>query len=309
MRRQLLIALCSFASLWTGSSTLADDTTERVAIRADWKVGDEIHLICDRVREVREGDAAPTGGHSQTPATIRVMEKHEDGYLLRLQYGRTEMIPPDPKQSASLNRVPQVPMIFLLSNDGAIVRLENWKEVRDGAVALVRSTLQESGMPSEEINATLKKTQGMYATQAQTTMMMTRDIAMYFYPIGIDIAAGEPLDTVGSIENPFGGEPFPTRTRLMAKPIANGKHQYRVTLETKFDAEPCARILLDSISQFAKKGAPRAELPSRFDIEDHSEFVFDAERGWVVQGSHERKSVVNELRRLDRWEWKLDPTS
>lgn len=278
----------------------ADDAPTRVTIQADWKAGDEIRLVEERVREKYEPGKPDQRTHSRTPLRIRVLEKLPGEYRLSLEYGRTEFLPPDADTDRLASEVPPSTLIVRLSEDGRITSLENWEAVLDAAEAAIKSSA--TNRSDEELKLALENVRKMFGTHDKATLLMTRTIAMYFYVIGVDVGAGEPLLTENWTDNPFGGERIPTHTELTGVP--EGEARYRITLRTRFDSS-AARIIQQSLKALAQRSDSQAPLPKQFGIEDQSEWVFDRPRGWVVSAEFERTVRWDEKRQVDRTKWSL----
>lgn len=282
-----------------------DESAERIVIRANWDVGEEVTLINERIYEKQTKGSAPTRGHTRCPATIRVLDKSDDGYRLRVEYGKSEFIPPNPEAAKAVEDFPQLPLIIRLSHDGTITSLENWETVRDTTLKLLREKLITDGQADDDTRFRIDKAGEIFDTHDKATALMTRGIAMYFYPIGIEVNAGEPLDSTGAIMNPLGGDPLPNKTRLVAERVPGAEGRYRVTVQTRFDEE-AGHILQESVKAWIKEQANNPPPVTTFSIADESEFIFDEARGWVIEGSFTRTFVTDDSREIDRRMWRLE---
>ncbi len=289
IRTILLVILCLPLSGF-------DDLTRRsVEILPRWKKGDSFAfaLTITRAREKSVDGRSTVSGKTRTHFTIEVLRADDNGYLVGWTAGDTTFEASLPSETF-LRQVVDVmkgkQIVLQVDDHGTITGVQNWKELQSETLKamdaiLAKASDSHKGGTNQTLLSNLRaQWETMFATKEQVEQLCTRDARIYFMALGRKYALNEPHEYNDLLPNPIGGDPFPTRARIILKAFDQQSGQAVLSWSQTTDPKQAARIWESMIKDLASrrgKKSPEGEFARTIFMEDKADIVVDVRTGWV----------------------------
>lgn len=270
-----------------------DLTRHSVEILPHWQKGDSFDLTITRARE-KSGDGQSTvSGTTRTHFTIEVLRSDDKGYLVGWTAGETTFEAPVPSESflrQVVGLMKGMQIVLQLDERGTIRGVQNWKELRSETLKVMDALLakipdSQKGSSDHTLMSNLRaQWETMFATKEQVEQLCTRDARMYFMALGRRYVLSKPYEYSDLLPNPLGGEPFPTRARIILKAFDQPSRQAVLSWNQMTDPKQAARILESMIKDLAVrrgKKSPEGAFAKTISMEDKADIAMDAGTGWV----------------------------
>jgi hypothetical protein len=288
IRTVLLVVLCLPLS---GFDDLARHNME---ILPHWKKGDSFDLTITRTREKSVDGRSTRSGKTRTHFTVDVLRADDKGYFVGWTAGDTTFESSLPsenflRQVVGIMKGKQI--VLQIDERGTITGVQNWKELRSETFkamdALLAKTLNShKGSADQTLLSNLRaQWKTMFATKEQVEQLCTRDARIYFMALGRKHVLNEPHEYNDLLPNPIGGDPFPTRARIILKAFDQQSGQALLSWNQTTDPEEAARILKSMIKDLAArrgKQSQEGEFAKTIAMEDNAEIAVDVHTGWIT---------------------------
>lgn len=287
VRAVLLVILCLPLSGF-------DDVTRRsVEILPHWKRGDSFDLIMTRARNKSVDGRSTLSGKTRARVTIDVLRADDKGYLVGWTAGETTFEDPAPSESflrQVVGLMKGMQIILQLDERGTIRGVQNWKELRSETLKVMDALLaktpdSQKGSTDQPLMSNLRaQWETIFTTKEQVEQLCTRDARVYFMALGRRYVINEPYEYNDLLPNPLGGDPFPTRARIILKTFDRRSGQAGLSWNQTTDPEQAARILEPMIKDLAArrgKKSPEGAFAKTISMEDTADIVVDVRTGWV----------------------------
>ncbi|MGE0471127.1 MAG: hypothetical protein AB7L09_14260 [Nitrospira sp.] len=296
-RAAVLILLC--LPLW-GFEKIPPQSVE---IIPHWNKGDKIELMVTRVRDKSLNGRSAVLGKTHTRFSLEVLHVSTQGYLVGWTVGATTFDVPAPSESVLrqvVGLMQGVQIVLQIDPRGAITGVHNWEVLRsemlrnlDGLLA--KRSDSQRGQPDQGIMTNLRaQWDTMFSTKAQVEQVCTRDAQLYFRILGRTYTWDQPYEYQGFLENPLGGDPFPTRADIVLKSFNRRSEHAVLHWNQSADREQTDRIMRSLVKDLAaRKGkhVPEKGFLQAVGLENHAEIEVDVGTGWVSKLT-ETKSVT-----------------
>lgn len=305
VRAVLLVVLCLPLSGF-------DDINNSVEILPHWKMGDSFDLTITRAREKSVDDRSTLTGKTHTRFAVQVLSAHADGYLLGWTAGDTTFEDPSPSESflrQVVGLMKGMQIVLILDRHGTIRGVQNWEALRSETVkvmdALLRKTADSpQGKNDHRLMSNLRaQWETMFTTKEQVEQLCTRDARIYLKVLGRRYRVNEPYEYPDLLPNPLGGEPFPTRARILLKTFDQQSGQAMLSWNQAIDHKAAARILESMIKDLAArrgKKTPDGEFAQAISMEDHADIEVDVRTGWVTRFTRTQSVKLGTRGQTDR---------
>lgn len=266
-----------------------------VEILPHWKKGDSFVLTITRAREKSVDGQSTVSGKTHAHFTVEVLRADNKGYLVGWTAGDTTFEASVPSETF-LRQVVGIMkgkrIVLQIDERGAITGVENWQELRSETLKAMDTLLAKTpdsrnGSTDQTLLSNLRaQWETMFAMKEQVEQLCTRDARIYFIALGRRYVLNEPHEYNDLLPNPIGGDPFPTRARIILKTFDQQSGQALLSWNQKTDPKQTARILESMIKDLA---ARRGKKPSEGDfaktmsMEDNAEINVDVNTGWVTK--------------------------
>ena len=288
VRAVLLIVLCLPLSGF-------DAINNTVEILPHWKTGDSFDLTITRAREKSVDGRSALTGKTHTRFAVQVLSADADGYLLGWTAGDTTFEDPSPSESflrQVVGIMKGMQIVLILDRQGTIRGVQNWEALRSETVKVMDALLTKTadspqGNNDHRLMSNLRaQWETMFTTKEQVEQLCTRDARIYFKVLGRRYRVNEPYEYPDLLPNPLGGEPFPTRARILLKTFDQQSGQAMLSWKQAIDPKAAARILESMIKDLAArrgKKTPDGEFAKAISMEDHADIEVDVRTGWVTR--------------------------
>ena len=234
------------------------------------------------------GEKGP--GTLKSVVTIQVARADESGWLISWEHGDWQAEGPgqelNPDDLKAVNLMMKVRLLLSLDRHATNMRLANWEELRDqlqkGLDALTAG-MPKDGMSKEMAYSPKTLLRSMYQNRELMTSYYTQEPQAFFAFPGKSLPLSKPLEAEVQLPNPFGGEPFPGRSRVVVTSVEKKGHRAVVASSMKLDPERMPKIL----EQITKDMGLNLGVPSPegFSIKNvavdfMAEYDFDLVSGW-----------------------------
>lgn len=287
IRTILLVILCL-------PLTGFDDLTRRsVEIVPRWKKGDSFALTITRTRKKSVDGHSTLSGKTRAHFTIEVLRADDNGYLVGWTAGDTTFETSLPSETF-LRQVVDVmkgkQIVLQIDDHGTIIGVQNWKELQSETlkamdVLLAKTPDSHNGNTEQTLLSNLRAQWAtMFATKEQVEQLCTRDARIYLVALGRRYVLNEPHEYNDLLPNPIGGDPFPTRTRIILNAFDQQSGQAMLSWNRTTDSKRAAHILESKIKDLAArrgKKSPEEGFAKPLSMEDKADIVVDVRTGWV----------------------------
>lgn len=266
-----------------------------IEILPHWKKGDSFELAITRAREKSVDGRSTLSGKTHTRFTIDVLHADDKGYLVGWTAGETTFEVPVSSDSflrQVVGLMKGMQIVLQLDQRGTIKGVQNWEALRGETLKAMDTLLAKMPASSKEnIDHTLisnlrAQWETMFATKEQVEQLCTRDARIYFIALGRRYVLTEPYEYNDQLPNPLGGDPFPTRARIIMKTFDRQSGQAVLSWNQTTDSKQVARILESMIKDLgARRGkkSQEGELSKVIALNDDAEIVVNANTGWVTE--------------------------
>ena len=280
-----------------------------IDLHSDWALGDThlLELLKER-KDYRSGKLV-SDNKTRTLIDMEVLQRTDEGYVLRWTYRGTEMLAAAAKNNPFVQRMASLNkgMHFNIraDADGTPIGLNNLEEV----ISLYKKVIEElelwlkkTGLPPEQVLQIMKGVEPLMNPETAEVMAM-KEPGIFLLVCGGSFALNERQEYEDLLPNPFGGEPFPSRAYFLLQEV-NAKNE-TVIIEWKQTLDPDkTRDVLEEtfrkMMQRADSETPKEEIDLPvFAIEDDGRFVIDTSTGWPRSVSYRRSVSSRDRRRID----------
>lgn len=287
IRTILLVILCLALS---GFDAL---TRRSVEILPRWKKGDSFALTITRTREKSVDGRSTVSGKTRAHFSIEVLRADGNGYLVGWTAGDTTFESSLPSETF-LRQVVDVmkgkQIVLQVDDHGTITGVRNWKELQRETlkamdVLMAKTPNPHNGNTEQTLLSNLRaQWETMFATKEHVEQLCTRDARIYFMALGRRYALNEPHEYDDLLPSPIGGDPFPTRARIILKTFDQQSGQAMLSWNRTTDPKQAAQILESKIKDLAArrgKKSPEEGFVKTLSMEDKADIVADVRTGWV----------------------------
>lgn len=275
---------------------------QSVEIIPHWNEGDRIELIVTRVRDKSLNGQSTRSGKTHTRFSLAVLHASPQGYLVGWTVGATTFDLPTPSESVLrqvVGLMQGMQIVLQIDSRGAITGVQNWETLRsellknlDGLLADT-SNAQRRKADQALMENLRAQWDTMFSTRAQVEQVCTRDARIYFKVLGRTYRRDQPYEYQGFLDNPLGGDPFPTRADITLKSLDDRSGQAVLHWNQSADRAQTDRIMWSIVKDLATrrgKQVPDDGFMKTVALETHAEIEIDVETGWVTKLT-ETKSV------------------
>ena len=278
--------------------------SEEITISPRWKAGDRVRYERVKSRRKLKGGVVTSQGSGNCGIDLSIVEAGPRGYLVRWRIGETAHPDPragaDPTVRAVTRLIEGLDIDIELDDEATILGLRNWAKLKDSGLKMLDAMMRDNSTASldAKTKTALRSTlEAMFATKEQTEMMFTKEPQMYFLPIGRTYpGVGQPIEYDDKLPNPFGGDPFPCKGRIILQSYDSVGGRAVVTWTQSPDPKETARILGETLNKFDQRlGRTKSDAQGikNFMVEDRAEFVVDTKTGWIEQFTYTRTGSAN----------------
>ncbi|MCP5003903.1 MAG: hypothetical protein GY941_08130 [Planctomycetes bacterium] len=296
----LIFITLGFACVINIETSIAEISVE---LLPHWRKGERQSLELVKTRQRIKGNKLVLDSTTRTDFNIEIIEADNKGYLLSWTHGETTFDNPEQANNPIVEQMSNIlkglQIIFEIDSRGYITGVPNWKEMKkksDKVISAIRQSLNETGADKTTVDKVCDQIASMFSTKKQIEMMSTREAGLYFLALGRNYTLSSPFVYDDVLANPFGGEPFPSKAKLLMESHDREKDRSIVKWNQTIPTEDATRILKktfqDLADRFGKPMPKEDELP-KFDIKDSAEFTVRASSGWIEKLKHIRTTKVN----------------
>lgn len=312
--RKLLIVLLGLAIF--PAQALPQDQGIVVELLVDWEVGEKHEIELIKERERYRGKSRVLSGRTQTPAVVEVLQKSEEGFVIRWTYGRTqfygEVAKPNPLAIKMANLVENMHLDLRTDPNGTVVGLQNLDEVvshyRVATQAVIR-WMKDMGASDTEVRQLWKAITPL-KDPVTVEPLALNEPGLFLLPSGGSFRLGTPQEYEDQLPNPLGGESFPSKAYFLLQEVNPQENLAFIEWKQIVDPEKAARIMLETMKAMARRmnaPVPTEEGLPDISIEDVAHYVIDTKTGWPLSVTHQRTSIVGESRSIDRLNFRMLP--
>ncbi len=268
-------------------------TRSSIEIIPHWMKGDSFTLTIARAREKSVGGQSIVSGKTRTHFTIEVLRADDTGYSVGWTAGDTTFetsLPSETflRQIVDLMKGKQI--VLQVDARGTITGVQNWKELRSETLKALDALLAKTpdshnGSADQTLLSNLRaQWETMFATKEQVEQLCTRDARIYFMIFGRRYVLNEPHEYDDLLPNPIGGDPFPTKARIILQAFNQQSGQATLSWNQKTNPKQTARILESMLKDLAArrgKRSPETESTTTLSMEDNADITVDVRTGWV----------------------------
>jgi hypothetical protein len=274
-------------------------TAETLEVLPRWKKGEVLYFQRVASRQKGYADKVTFESTCRTNLQIEVVDIENDMFVLAWTWGETKF--DDPRQAANplvqnaINLAKGCPIVLVLDSQAGIREVRNWKEQQDlamKALNLFTNELKANGIERAAIDAIRAQVAAMFVTKQAVELFCTREPQIFFMALGMEFRGQMPLQFEDKLPNPLGGEPIPSRSRLVLKELDKKQGLAKVTWNQTASTD-IARLVEKPVKQMAQrlgKNLPDEGIPNfPVTLEDSAEFSFELSSGWPQSLTHKRR--------------------
>lgn len=289
-----------------------------VKVLPNWQAGDHVAYLTEQTKLEFSGSQQATTLAASTPITLTVIGVEEDGYLLELAYGQSQLGQTDielPNTMASLLQTPlEVTIDYTVDSEGIYVGINNLEELQAQVLPLFDRFFEamietEPDTPPEVVEAARGMIDQLVSDPANFELLFTGEIQLFHSVYGITFTAAEPIVIEDIRPNLLGGAPIPSE--LVITPIHYDAEMGCLRIEFENIADPVAarNSILEALQiqarQMGVPGPRDQDLPSELHMIDKVIFEFDLNRGWPTYIFTERSVTIGNQGQIETSEYTL----
>jgi hypothetical protein len=305
IRTILLVILC------LPLSGFEDLTHHSVEILPHWKKGDSFELTVTRAREKSLDGQSNVSGKTRTNFIVEVLRADNKKYLVGWTAGDTTFESPAPsdfflRQVVNVMKGKQI--VLQIDERGTITGVQNWKDLQSATLKTIDALQAETpnshkGSRDKTLLSNLRaKWEAMFETKEQVEHLCTRDARIYFMALGRRYELNAPHEYNDLLPNPIGGDPLPTRARIILQAFDPQSWQALLNWNQTTDPKQAARILESMIKDLAArrgKRSPDGEFAKSISMEDNADIMVDVRTGWINRLTLKRSVNLGARRQID----------
>lgn len=299
MKKHLLLSLAILGCIHnlTAQNLFTDSTATCIGF---WGKKDVKRYTLTKTKDRRFADSVD---HSSitSQVTIKVLDSTENGYRLEWKHENAKIEGMD-DQSNSLTSLVMGGLRFIYSTDetGIFKELENWKEVRDFYVNMMKMRLEQKPV-KQESKSMLDKLITTLGTREAVESIMIKEIQLFHSPFGAEFnKKGVVLET--ELPNVLGPNPIPAQLSLSLVKLDTPKALATILVAQEIDRIKGREVLLGIIQQMAGNISAQdlANQIKKIDISDKTSFTYYLSSGWFSNIHYERTVDVGGGKQAER---------
>ncbi|MHC4942993.1 MAG: hypothetical protein ACYTG7_08245 [Planctomycetota bacterium] len=283
---------------------------------SDWEKGETYRIERIKEREGFEDDEITFYGSGRSVIRAEVVDKGEEYYVFKWVVEKSEILEGTSAAEGIdqvMNLIEGVEFEFRTDASGTPERLENpdqhsayMKEIFDKAL----QTKKRHGATASLVEKVREALEPLLQPESLEILLM-REPQLFYMPSGGSFLLGVPREYETLLPNPYGGKPFPAKGHYLLKDINSEANFAILSWKQSLDEAEAQRIMDSTLKEMLErmdKPIPSEEMLSQaMEINDSAQFIYDLETGLPSSIIHERTTVIQNIRRVDRLTFNIIP--
>lgn len=267
-----------------------------VKVEARWTAGEKQRFRFEKSRQRRGQDAFL----ERYEVEVEVLSSTDDGgYRLLLRQPAVHLpdrfLPPSkdiaPYFQQAANRLGELILFVRIDASGEVVALENWQDLRDRVLDVMR--LAGAGSPPASLQAQLQLVREWYRSEASARESLMTEVGHFLAPLGHELVPGEPLELEQAVPIAALGIDIRSVNRYLLLSDQPASGLLTVKTEQGFDPASVRKVLMNFVEKqpTADKEAmvQRVRQELGMSITDVATYVVDRRTGWLQQAEYVRE--------------------
>ena len=248
LTRLLAIAI---GLLWLLSlPCLAAEAEKPFVVLPHWKKGEKRNYEMFKSRERFKEGKAVLKAAGRMDVTVEVLGADKNGYVIGWTYNILSDDPrlgDNPVVESMLALLKGYRVILNVDSQGEITGVQNWRQIQETVKSLsevvIRQKAKDAALVEAEKEKMGKVLAALMGTEEQVTLLCTREVQVFLFVLGQELALPKGLEYENQLPNPFGGDPFTARGSLTLKTKDQKTGSATFVLSQKLDPDTTARAL------------------------------------------------------------------
>lgn len=296
---------------------LTGDTLD-VVVLPNWQVGDRVSYTTEHNKIDFSGDNRVLTLAASTPVTFTVVSVEDDGYVLQLNYGQSQLGETDVELAdpmAALLQTPlEVTIEYATDSEGAYLELLNLGDLQAQVIPLFDQFFDvmaetDPSATEEVIEAARGMIDRIVNDPVNFEALFTGDLQIFHSTYGIAFEDTEPLVLEDIRPNILGGAPIPSELIITPTHYDAELGCLRIEFENIADPVAARNSILEALQYQAQQmgvpGPREQDLPAELHLIDKIIFEIDLNDGWPTSIFTERSVTIADQGQVESNEYTL----
>ena len=275
--------------------------SSEVKVEARWTAGEKQRFRFEKTRQRRGQERFL----ERYEVEVEVLSSTGDGgYRLRLRQAAVHLpdrfLPPSkdlaPYFQQAASRLGELVLVVRIGASGEAVALENWQDLRDRVMAVMR--LAGAGSPPASLQAQLQQVREWYHSEAAARESLMADVGHFLFPLGHELVPGEPVELRHAVPVATLGVDVQSVDRYLL--LSDQPAAGLLTVKTEQGFDPAS--VRKAVATFVERQpaaeretmAQRARQELGMSLTDVATYVVDRRTGWLQQAEYVREMGMPE---------------
>lgn len=299
----LLIALILFCCQQIHAQEI-----DSIAVIAYWNIGEkQAYELTKKEKTIKDGKVSKNE-ESKVYISFEVLDSAENNYLLKYKNDSIYVSDLNKNTKAYKDGIEQVlgsvEYHFLTDEYGEFESLQNWEEVRDKILALVKLNISTNkSKAKDEDKKAYEALISFLEDKAFLQNYLLKDIQVLFNDHGYVYAVGDTLKYEEELSMPFGNKIIPANGTFVVEYNEDSNEAIYNTY-IKIDPEVGKKAILEVLASLYDKldlndqgnmdKFAEETKDATMDIEIKSVVTYDLVSGWVKESFYQRRMIFND---------------
>jgi hypothetical protein len=267
-----------------------------VKVEARWTAGERQRFRFEKTRQRRGQEPFL----ERYEVEVEVLSSTDDGgYRLLLRQPAVHLpdrfLPPSkdiaPYFQQAANRLGELTLVVRVGASGEVVALENWQDLRDRVMDVMR--LAGAGSPPASLQSQLQQVREWYRSEAAARESLMTEVGHFLAPLGHELVPGEPLELEQAVPIATLGIDIRSVNRYLLLSDQPASGLLTVKTEQGFDHASVQKALMNFFDK--QPAADKEAMAQRvrqelgMSLTDVATYVVDRRTGWLQQAEYVRE--------------------
>ena len=268
--------------LFGAFTSFAQTDTTAVPFVSYWAKGDSYDFKITKIKQQWRGEEQTKNDTSSYVANFLVLDSTATTYKIKWSYetGLAENYNLPQDMLEKLSEYQQIDVIYITSELGEFVEIENWEEISKMMTSLFDELIdiysKNGEVEKEKFTKVMQPMITMYQSKEGIELMAYKELQLFHFPMGVEFTVGDTIKYEDELPNMFGGPPIKAPTKLYLDEVDFDDSYCSLIQEMTLDPKDTQKMI---ISFFKKMGIKDKEVKkmlkeSEINVSDYNTYNF-----------------------------------